>query len=116
MPSVEALWLVKFGDHQSPGQVDNGGVLVLESGRGFGGDSGFAYVGTYEVSGDKFKGTFSITQFDPDMESVWGPGITEANLEAELTREDDMMHGFMKVVGANLPPLPLYLVRFKDLP
>jgi hypothetical protein len=116
MKSVEALWLVKFGDYETPTEARNGGVLVLETNRGFGGDSGYAYLGTYEVSGDKFESDVSISQFDPEVESVWGPGVTELDIHASLTREDDIMYGSMWPTATPEFRVSVFLVRFKDLP
>ena len=118
MKSVEALWLVNFGDYEMPGEARNGGVLVLETGRGFGGDSGYAYVGTYNVSSDKFEADMSITRFNfsPEVESVWGPDVSELDVLASLAREDDIMYGTMWPKAAPDLKLAVFLVRFRDLP
>lgn len=116
MTSVEALWLVNFGDYETPNEARNGGVLVLETERGFGGDSGYAYVGTYNVSSDKFEADISISRFNPEVESVWGPDVTELDVHASLTREDHIMYGTMWPVVAPDQKLAVFLVRFRDLP
>lgn len=116
MTSVEALWLVKFGDYETPNEARNGGVLVLETNRGFGGDSGYAYIGTYEVSGDNFEADVSISQFDPDVESVWGSGVTNLDIHASLIREENIMYGSMWPIAAPDQKLSVFLVRYLDLP
>lgn len=43
---IEGLWTVKFG---VPGQYMNGGVVVLENGKLYGGDSQYFYTGIFEL-------------------------------------------------------------------
>jgi hypothetical protein len=61
MASVEALWTVDF-DSAAGGWV-NGGIAVLETGRVFGGDSQFYYLGNYEVSGKQITATVAVKQY-----------------------------------------------------
>lgn len=95
-----------------------GGVLLLETERGFGGDSGYAYVGTYNVSSDKFEANITISRFNfsPEVESAWGPDVSELDVQASLTREDDIMYGTMWPKLAPDNKLAVFLVRFRDLP
>jgi hypothetical protein len=116
MSSIEALWLVKFGDFETPNQVRNGGVIVFESGRAFGGDSGFAYVGRYDISGTQFTATLTITQFNSEMGDVWGLGVSEFSINVHLEREANTMRGTMTVVDQNQITLPLLMQRFRELP
>lgn len=114
MSSIEALWLVKFGDWTAPNSANNGGVIIFESGSAFGGDSGFAYVGNYDLANDKLIGEVTATKFDPEMTDVWGIGYNEAKMKVELERDgDERMVGRLTLEGQSLP---VFLVRFKELP
>jgi len=62
------LWTVQFQGPQGSG----GGVVVLTSGHVLGGDSGFTYIGTYELRENAFKAKVSVTNFDPAIQSVLG--------------------------------------------
>jgi hypothetical protein len=66
---IDGLWTVQFHGPQGFG----GGVVVLnEKGQVLGGDSGFFYAGSYQVSGDSFKGKVSVKNFDPAIPNVIG--------------------------------------------
>lgn len=116
MSSIEALWLVKFGDFEIPNQAGNGGVIVFESGKAFGGDSGYAYVGRYEVSGDNFTAELDIIQFNDEMGDVFGLNSSEFTVTVNLTRSGDLMKGTMVVPERVGVSLPLILQRFRELP
>lgn len=66
--SVDGLWIVQYHGPQG----DGGGVVVLIKGQVLGGDSGFAYDGTYEMKGDVFTGKVSVKNFDPAIPNVLG--------------------------------------------
>ncbi|MGH8057627.1 MAG: hypothetical protein ACREOH_10405 [Candidatus Entotheonellia bacterium] len=63
---MEGLWTAEFGT--ASGML-NGGVVVLESGRILGGDSGYYYTGKYSISGDTLSGDLRATHY-------YGPGVT----------------------------------------
>lgn len=78
---IEGLWSVQF---QGP-QGNGGGVVVLTGSKVFGGDSGFTYAGTYELSGDAFKAKVSVKNFDPNFNNVLGVrGNFELLLEGKV--------------------------------
>lgn len=47
--SVEGMWKFQSGSLAEPETLRWGGIVVLETGRVFGGDSVLAYLGSYEV-------------------------------------------------------------------
>jgi hypothetical protein len=52
MPRIAAIYVVEFGDVAIGGQTYaywNGGVAVPETNRIFGGDSGYHYLGNYNI-------------------------------------------------------------------
>lgn len=46
--------------------------MVLTKGQVLGGDSGFSYEGTYEVSGEAFTAKVCVRNFDPAVPNVLG--------------------------------------------
>ncbi|MBS1839407.1 MAG: hypothetical protein JSS69_06535 [Acidobacteria bacterium] len=79
---VDGLWIVQY---HGPAGV-GGGVVVFTKGQVLGGDSGFAYVGTYEEKGDVLKVRVSATHFDQNIPSVMGiPGNHDLIIEGKIT-------------------------------
>ena len=65
---IEGLWTVEF---KGPAGV-GGGVVVVTKNQVLGGDSGFAYIGTYEFKAPDFKATVSVKQFNATFQNVFG--------------------------------------------
>ncbi len=78
---IEGLWIVQVHGPQGVG----GGVVVFTKGQVLGGDSGFAYVGTYEEKGDVLKARVAATHFDQNIQSVLGiPGDHDLVFEGKI--------------------------------
>lgn len=70
---LEGLWIVRFLEPNDPTADLNGGVAVIESGKIFGGDSGYFYVGEIEpTSNAVWQMKLQITRHDQNIESVFG--------------------------------------------
>lgn len=67
---LEALWSVEFVS--SLGGF-GGGVVVFETGRVFGGDGQYYYLGTYEVEGEIASDEAEITHYSGQPYSIFGP-------------------------------------------
>ncbi len=81
---IDGLWIVQY---HGPGGV-GGGVVVFTKGQVLGGDSGFAYVGSYEEKGDILKAKVAATQFDPSVQSVLGvPGNHDLLIEGKIVND-----------------------------
>jgi T3SS negative regulator,GrlR len=81
---IDGLWIVRF---HGPAGV-GGGVVVLTKGQVLGGDSGFAYVGSYQQTGDVLKAKVSATQFDANVPSVLGvPGNHDLLIEGKVAND-----------------------------
>jgi hypothetical protein len=81
---LDGLWIVQY---HGPAGV-GGGVVVFTKGQVLGGDSGFAYVGSYEEKGDVLKARVSATQFDPNITSVLGvPGNHDLLIEGKIKND-----------------------------
>lgn len=117
MATIEALWTVRFGQMGTPEASLEGGVAVMESGRIFGGDSGYAYLGSYDLSGSTISGDLHIIRHgDPKhWQSVYGLQEAEFKAGFEGTRKgDDLIVGALKRPG--FPDGQLVLRRLAELP
>jgi T3SS negative regulator,GrlR len=94
----EALYVVQFGDVAS-GTMHNGGVVVLETERVFGGDSGYYYVGKYQVRNDQISAEVRVVRYNPNMPNVWLDAstdfqvmlfgqVTKKGIVGQMTRPD----------------------------
>lgn len=66
--SLEALWSIQF-------EVPNieragGGVIVFETGRIYGGDSSFYYIGDYSVDNNEIQGRVEVKRHNEMLEAV----------------------------------------------
>lgn len=111
--SVEALWSVKF-------VTDRGhrgaGVVVFETGRLFGGDSRFYFIGDFTVKENTITANVKVKHHgdmpptsvwkdhDPEFELSIAGTFTESAMSAVATRPD--MPGDMRMVFNRLAELP----------
>ncbi len=81
---LDGLWIVQYHGPQGVG----GGVVVFMKGQVLGGDSGFTYVGTYELKGDLLKAKVSVKNFDASVPNVLGmPGNFELLIEGKFKND-----------------------------
>ena len=115
--SIEALYAVRFGHAGIPNHPINGGVVVLESGRLFGGDSWFAYTGTYSVAGSTVTGQIhAIRHLDQaGTESAWGTQEREFDVQFNVNVNEGATeaNGSMSKDGQ---ALTIRLFRVAELP
>ena len=52
--SIEALWQLKFATVEDDEVFAGGGVIIFKTGRVFGGDSSFYYLGEYTLEDGEF--------------------------------------------------------------
>jgi hypothetical protein len=115
--SVEALYAVRFGHAGTPNLGLNGGVVVLETGRLFGGDSWYAYTGSYQLSGSTVTGQLHAVRHNhqPGTESAWGTQENEFDVQFTATGNQ----GFTEANGTLSKggmQLGMRLVRVAELP
>ena len=67
--SVEGMWAMVAGE-AAEGEVRSGGVIVLETGRVFGGDSVVAYVGTYSVEGSQMTAQVERWKYNASIDGI----------------------------------------------
>ena len=114
---IEACWTVRFGAVGAPESQMNGGVLVFETGRIFGGDSAFAYLGNYVLSGPELTGGLRIVRHnnDPAFVSLYGTNELAFDLTFTGTRTDgDTIKG--RLHRQHYPDAQLILKRLAELP
>lgn len=116
METIEALWAVHYGDVGVPGQV-NGGVVVFETSRIFGGDSKFYYVGEYKVSSQTVTGTVMSTHFSGDSMTAFGFSTTGSlHIGFNGRRRGDTIDGEAWLIDQPSERVPILLKRLADLP
>ncbi|HXI15703.1 MAG TPA: hypothetical protein VNM48_04970 [Chloroflexota bacterium] len=87
MPSVEGLWSFQTNSHDDPDRYVYGGVVVLETGRAFGGDSAMAHVGDYTVSGDGLTATLRSWQWNKEFDGENVFGMESPNIDYMVRME-----------------------------
>lgn len=118
---IEGLWVVRFLGEGDPRMELNGGVVVIETGKVYGGDSGYYYVGTLAEKGDQRWGmTLTVQRHDPQIESVFGD-LDTINLHGDLSIGDldsysrpTMLVSLAELDG--LGAMSALLTRVADLP
>ena len=79
--SIEALWTVTFGSNLG---MSGAGVVVFETGRLFGGDPDYIYLGKYDVTrdGQKITGEVDVSNHSGRLSSIFG-GLPRFKLKIE---------------------------------
>ena len=117
---IEGLWVAKFLEPTSDEFDLDSGVLVIESGRVLGGDSGYYYVGQLTPAERGWKANVTVVRHDPKITSFFGDssrmefggsflraGVDQLNrdtLIAELKMEENP--NFLKVLLTKVADLP----------
>ncbi|WP_374648717.1 hypothetical protein [Rhizorhabdus sp.] len=72
--SVEGMWMFRSASVENPNLLLDGGIIVLETGRVFGGDSSIAYRGSYDVSGGQLLAEVRTWTWNEALgvANVWG--------------------------------------------
>ena len=83
MDSIEALWTIQFDTGN--GWI-NGGVVIFETGRVFGGDSQYFYTGTYQNHGDQISGEARIRHYHGPLSTAFGTNDKDFMVRLEGTR------------------------------
>jgi hypothetical protein len=112
--NVEALYVVEFGDAAGQ-QYTNGGVAVLETTRVFGGDSGYYYVGTFNIDKDQLSANIQVVRHDPAWQSAWGDKADNFSIILSGKITNNVIAGHMQRVGIDIQ-LPVRLTRKAELP
>lgn len=118
--NVEGLWCFQTGDINDPGNLVNGGVVVLETNRLLGGDSAIAYVGDYDAQGGSLTGTVRTFQYNHLVEvyDVFGnKAEADSTVEFRLVpHSDGVFTGALWQQGDPDKALPIVLRFIHALP
>jgi hypothetical protein len=98
VPQIEALYVVEFADIVAPGTMRNGGVVVLETNRVLGGDSGYYYVGNYTAKDRHVEATVRIVKHNPSWGNVFGDAARSFTVKMQGTVNNGVMNGHMERV------------------
>ncbi len=107
---VEGFWIVQFMGLHGNG----GGVVILNEGKVFGGDSGYTYIGTYREETGKLTCVVRVSKFLGSFISVLG---VEGDYDLQMVTNihDNEMQGIMSVVGMPDLQLAVKLTKRSDL-
>jgi len=113
---TEGVYLVSFGDVNAPGQFINGGVVMLDTLKVYGGDSGYYYTGSYSVKEDKISADVRIEKHNPGWHDAFGTGLESFKITLDVKRVDEPLDhlSFAGHMTLTTPPntkLPIILVR-----
>lgn len=113
--SVEALYLVEFGDITSS-EYRNGGVVVFETERVFGGDSGYYYVGSFNVKNNELSGTARIVKHNNDLPNAFGDNANSFTVNIGANILGNIIVGTMNRSDMPTVFLPIRFTKLEDLP
>ncbi len=112
---VEALYVVQFGDFAGA-TFRNGGVAVLETNRVFGGDSGYYYLGNYEVKDGTISASVQIVKHDPNWRDAFGDNSASFAVILQGKIEGQIISGHMIRTDNPKLSLPVRLTWTAALP
>lgn len=108
---VEGFWIVQY-----EGMTGNGGgVAMFIKGKVFGGDTGYVYLGSYQVQGKSVTASVKVQNFLPGIPSVLGiPG--DFDLDITGTIEGNVINGSGSLPNQQAVGIALKLTKRADLP
>lgn len=118
---IEGLWVVRFLGVGDPSMDLNGGVVVIETGRVLGGDSGYYYVGNIDSRGRReWDISLTVRRHDPNIKSIFGD-VDTIDLKGSLFSSDPdafdratMLVSLTELNGEGT--VEALLIRVSDLP
>ena len=108
---IEGFWIVQYEGMKGNG----GGVVMFLKGKVFGGDTGYAYIGSYQTQGNSVKAQVTVRNFLPDVPSVLGvAGDFELNIDGNV--EGDVIRGTGSLANSQAVGIALKLTKRANLP
>jgi hypothetical protein len=92
---IEAMYGVEFTSNLNNMGY---GVVIFETGRIFGGDTSFVYIGRYEIQNGTIKATVKVNNDRMVMPSVLGDNLNEYTLHGEgvISRDEFTLEAYME--------------------
>ena len=111
--SVEALWTVEY---DVAGEWRNGGVMVLEMNRVFGGDTQYYYRGRYSVAWAKgeMEADVTVTHYHGERATPWGDDATAAMVKLWGKFDEAQITG--RMIRPGFKQLPFRMTKRASLP
>ena len=112
MASLEGLWAVRF-ESSSRFVGAGGGVVVFETNRVFGGDSGWYYLGEYKVINGEIEASMEVRHHGENLLTIFGdvPGdIVKIKMTAKFSGGNEF-----KATGQKIPSNETMELEFKKL-
>ena len=111
---LEGLWTAEFESEEG---WTNGGVVVFETNRLFGGDMCYYYVGNYRAGkGKRVSAEFRAVHYHGPIVTVFGLEETAHDVVFRGKRSGDTIVGKIHRPEAPQKTLPARLTRRADLP
>ncbi len=101
---IEALWSVVFSMQDT--EDVNGGVVIFEEGKIYGGDSQYYYHGIYELIGDtKISGYLSVNHYHGPVYTAFGTAESNISVIVQGDLLDDTVTGQIthSATGGSIP-------------
>lgn len=108
---IEAMWTLTF---TRPSGESGYGVMVLETGRIFGGDSSFCFIGTYRTDRDTLVARVRVSRHSNALVNIFGIDNFDLTLRGQIASDRLILDGFMD--GASDAMLQVVAVRKAELP
>ena len=116
--SVEGMWALFSSDNAAPNDVASS-IVVLESGRVFGGDSAIAILGNYTVDRGIVEAAVRTWSYNPTHDqvvNVFGSTVEYKETRFRGTIQGDEISGFIWEVAQPHQRLITLLKKVADLP
>ena len=108
---IEALWSIEF--ETSTGYI-GAGVAMFETGRIYGGDSNYYYVGDYRLKDNLATASIVVTHYSGGLNNVFGPlKQVNLNLTGIVNRSSFTVSG---VAAESSAHIVIRLTRRAELP
>lgn len=118
--SIEALWAIRFASHLNGTIIDkSGGVIVLETERLFGGDSGAFYTGRYSLTErDQVSFTVQTGVHDNSVPSIFGGPLVPLKFTGTARVSKDQKRMDVRLIVDGQPNLGIVAImtRVAELP
>jgi hypothetical protein len=87
---------MEFG---SGGRWENGGVIVFETGRAFGGDNRYYYVGEFGTVADRIEATVRVVHYHGEPKTAYGDTATDYEIKLEGKQSRNRVEGHISREG-----------------